>query len=38
MGLTLGPVPVRVEASVKAGICDLVGPRGVPRLVGQGRV
>lgn len=24
MGLTVGPVPVRVEASVKAGICDLV--------------
>lgn len=24
MGLTLGPVPTRVEASVKAGICDLV--------------
>ncbi len=24
MGLTIGPVPVRVDASVKAGICDLV--------------
>lgn len=24
MGLTAGPVPVRVDASVKAGICDLV--------------
>ena len=24
MGLTVGPVPARVDASVKAGICDLV--------------
>lgn len=24
MGLTVGPVPVRVDASVKAGLCDLI--------------